>query len=238
VGETIYECAEYHHQESILSGTLFQDTHKPLMLWFRAKWYVTSQKTGTKALGLQRVLGLGSHRTAWTSLHKLRRAMVRPGRDRLSGRVEVDETYFGAPRKGGKRGRGAENKVLAAIAVETDDKVVGRIRVGVLADASQSSLRGFIKESVEPESTIVTDGWRGYGGGLEAIGYCHEATGHQDMDSLLPHVHTVISLIRRWIMGTLQGSSSVEHLPYYFDEYTFRYNRESQRAGGCCFTDC
>jgi transposase-like protein len=160
--------------------------------------------------------------------------MVRPGRDRLSGRVEVDEAYFGAPGKGGKRGRGAENKVLAAIAVETDDKVVGRIRVGVLADASQDSLQGFIKESVEPGSTIVTDGWRGYGG-LEAIGYRHEAIEHQAMDALLPHVHTVISLMKRWIMGTLQGSFSIEHLPYYFDEYTFRFNRRKSKSRGMLF---
>ena len=159
VRTNIYECAKCHHQESILSRTIFQDTHKPLMIWFRAIWYVTSLKTGTSALGLQRVLGIGSYKTAWTWLHKLRRAMVRPGRDRLSGRVEVDETYFGAPGKGGKRGRGAENKILAAIAVETDNDGVGRIRTGILADLSQDSLHKFILESVEPGSTVVTDGW-------------------------------------------------------------------------------
>jgi len=229
-----YECAECHHQESVLSGTLFQDTHKPLMLWFRAIWYITSQKNGTSALGLQRVLGIGSYKTAWTWLHKLRRAMVRPGRDRLSGRVEVDEAFFGAPEKGGKRGRGAENKVLVAIAVETDGKVVGRMRAGILEDASRNSLHGFIQESVEPGSTVVTDGWRGYGG-LEALRYRHETIEHQTMDALLPHVHTVISLMKRWIMGTLQGSCSQEHLPYYFDEYTFRFNRRKSKSRGMLF---
>jgi len=234
VRKNIYECAECHHQESILSGTLFQDTHKPLMLWFRAIWYVTSLKTGTSALGLQRILGIGSYKTAWTWLHKIRRAMVRPGRDRLSGRVEVDETYFGAPEKGGKRGRGTENKVLAAIAVETNEKIVGRIRVSMLTDASQDSLHKFIQESVESGSTVVTDGWLGYSG-LEAIGYNHEITVHQDLDVLLPYVHTVISLMKRWIMGTLQGSCSSEHLQYYFDEYTFRFNRRKSKSRGQLF---
>jgi transposase-like protein len=218
----------------MLSGTLFQDTHKPLMLWFRAIWYITSQKNRTSALGLQRILGIGSYKTAWTWLHKLRRAMVRPGRDRLSGRVEVDETYIGAPEKGGKRGRGAENKVLAAIAVETADNTVGRIRVGILTDASQDSLRNFIHESVEPGSAIVTDGWRGYSG-IESYGYTHEVIEHLTEDALLPHVHTVISLIKRWIMGTMQGSCSQEYLSYYLDEYTFRFNRRKSKSRGLLF---
>jgi len=234
VREHTYECAECHHQESVLSGTLFQDTHKPLMLWFRAIWYVTSQKNGTSALGLQRILGIGSYKTAWAWLHKLRRAMVRPGRERLSGRVEVDEAYIGAPEKGGKRGRGAENKVLVAVAVETTDNTVGRIRVGILTDASQASLRTFINESVEPESVIVTDGWRGYSG-LESCGYSHEIIEHLTEDTLLPHVHTVISLIKRWIMGTMQGSCSQEYLAYYLDEYTFRFNRRKSKSRGLLF---
>jgi transposase-like protein len=234
VREYTYECAKCHHQESMLSGTVFQDTHKPLMLWFRAMWYITSQKNGTSALGLQRILGIGSYKTAWTWLHKLRRAMVRPGRDRLSGRVEVDEAYIGAPAKGGKRGRGAENKVLAAIAVETAGNAVGRIRVGILADASHGSLHSFIQESVEPGSTIVTDGWKGYSD-LETIGYHHEVIEHLAEDTLLPHVHTVISLIKRWILGTLQGSFSQRHLPYYFDEFTFRFNRRKSKSRGMLF---
>ena len=234
VREHVYECAECHKQESILSGTIFQDTKKPLMFWFRAIWYITSQKHGTSALGLQRVLGIGSYKTAWTWLHKIRRAMVRPGRDLLSGRVEVDEAYVGGPGTGGKRGRGAENKVLAVIAVETNDNNVGRIRVGKVADASRESLQGFIKDSVEEGSTVVTDGWRGYSG-LDAIGYCHEIVEHDDEDTLLPYVHTVISLIKRWIMGTLQGSCSQEHMQYYFDEYTFRFNRRKSNSRGMLF---
>lgn len=229
-----YECAECHHQESVLSGTLFQDTHKPLMLWFRAIWYITSQKNGASALGLQRVLGIGSYKTAWTWLHKVRRAMVRPGRDRLSGRVEVDEAYIGAPEKGGKRGRGTENKALAAVAVETDGTNVGRIRLGIVADASADSLHRFIQESVEPGSIVATDGWQGYNG-IEAKGYGHEIVVRGGEDTLLPHVHMVISLLKRWIMGTLQGSWSRQHLSYYFDEYTFRFNRRTSKSRGMLF---
>ena len=229
-----YECAECNRQESVLSGTIFQDTKKPLMLWFRALWYITSQKNGTSALGLQRVLGIGSYKTAWTWLHKLRRAMVRPGRDRLTGRIEVDESYFGAPGIGGKRGRGAENKVLVVLAVETTAKAVGRIRVGIVADASRESLHRFIQESIELGSTVVTDGWRGYTG-LDKIGYKHEIVEHYEKDTLLPHVHTVISLMKRWLMGTLQGSCSQEHMQYYFDEYTFRFNRRKSKSRGMLF---
>jgi transposase-like protein len=234
VREHVYECAECHKQESILSGTIFQDTKKPLMLWFRAIWHVTSQKNGTSALGLQRVLGIGSYKTAWTWLHKIRRAMVRPGRDLLSGRIEVDEAYIGGPGTGGKRGRGAENKVLAIVAVETGENKVGRIRIGVAADASKESLHGFIKESIQAGSTVVTDGWLGYSS-LDTIGYCHEIIEQHDEDMLLPHVHTVISLMRRWIMGTLQGSCSQEHMLYYFDEYTFRFNRRKSKSRGMLF---
>jgi transposase-like protein len=201
------------------------------MLWFRAIRYITTQKNGTSAIGLQRVLGIGSYKTAWTWLHKLRRAMVGPGRDRLSGQVEVDEAYIGAPEMGGKRGRGAENKVLTAVAVETADNAVGRIRIGILEDVSQNSLHGFIQDCIEPGSVVVTDGWRGYNG-LEAIGYKHKIIEHKNDEIMLPHVHTVISLMKRWIMGTLQGSCSREHLSYYCDEYTFRFNRRKSKSRG------
>lgn len=236
VSEVKYKCHNCGYQTSVIAGTIFQDTHKPLTLWFRAIWYITSQKNGTSALNLQRVLGLGSYETAWTWLHKLRRAMVRQGRDKLNGVVEVDEAFIGAPAKDGKRGRGAENKVLVAVAVEINDKKIGRIRMGIIDSASSDNLHNFIQETVEKGSSIVTDGWRGYNGLLEK-GYSQETRikKAEDEATLLPHVHTVISLLKRWLLGTLQGSCSKEHIAYYLDEYTFRFNRRKSKSRGMLF---
>jgi len=231
-----YECLNCGYQTSVIAGTIFQDTHKPLTLWFRAIWYITSQKNGTSALGLQRILGLGSYRTAWTWLHKLRRAMVRQGRDKLIGIVEVDEAYIGSPGSGGKRGRGAENKIIIAVAVEINDKKIGRIRIDVINDVSSISLHEFIEQTIEKGSTIVTDGWTGYNG-LTEKGYKQETSNHNnaDKETLLPYVHTVISLLKRWLLGTLQGSFSIDHIAYYFDEFTFRFNRRKSKSRGMLF---
>ena len=159
ITDTIFECKDCHHQSTVISGTIFQDTHKPLTLWLRAIWNITVQKNGTSALGLQKILGLGSYHTAWTWLHKLRRAMVRPGRDKISGQIEVDEAYIGGPERGGKRGRGTSNKVLVVFAVEVNDNKIGRIRMQVIKDASATELHGFIESAIETGSTIITDGW-------------------------------------------------------------------------------
>ncbi len=173
-------------------------------------WWLTSQKNGASALGLQRALGLGSYKTAWTWLHKLRRAMVRPGRDRLSGRVEVDETYLGALEEG-VRGRQTDAKALIAVAAEEDGAGIGRIRMRTIPNASGDSLMAFVGESVEPGSVVHTDGWLGYGP-LESDGYRHEVSyldGQPARASeLLPRVHRVVSLLKRWILGTHQGAAS------------------------------
>ncbi len=234
VKQTIHECYDCGHQSSVIVGTIFQDTHKPLTVWFRAIWYITAQKNGTSALGLQKILGLGSYRTAWLWLHKLRRAMIRPGRDKIGGIVEVDEAYIGGVKQGSKRGRGAENKVLVVLAVEINDKKIGRIRMAVIDDASSESLHKFVEQTIEKGSTIVTDGWRGYNG-LSAKGYIQEIKKQQDEQTLLPHVHTVISLLKRWLLGTLQGACSKEHFAYYLDEYTFRFNRRKSKSRGMLF---
>src|SRR6266699_6218641 len=154
----LFQCSSCDCQTSVTAGTVFQDTRKSLTIWFRAMWYVTSQKNGASALGLQRVLGLGSYRTAWAWLHKLRRAMVRPGRDRLHGRVEVDETFVGGE-EDGVRGRRRGDKSLIVIAVEVEGKKVGRIRLRSIPDASAASLHSFVEDSIEPGSTVHTDGW-------------------------------------------------------------------------------
>src|ERR1019366_4703941 len=167
----LLHCRGCQGQTSLTAGTIFQDTRKPLRMWFMAMWYVTNQKNGVSALGLQRVLGLGSYKTAWTWLHKLRRPMVRPGRDRLTGRVEVDETFVGGLEEG-VRGRQTETKAFVVIAAQEDGAGIGRIRMRRISDASAQSLEPFIMESIEPGSVVHTDGWAGYGG-VPAKGFDH-----------------------------------------------------------------
>jgi len=235
-GGTLFKCSACSYKVSVIAGTIFQDTHKPLTIWFHAMWWVVSQKNGASALGLQQILGLGSYKTAWSWLHKLRRAMVRPGRDRLSGRVEVDETYLGSLEEG-VRGRQTEKKALIAVAAEeVGKKGIGRIRMKRIHDASSESLHPFIKESIESGSVIHTDGWSGYLG-LDEVVYTHEATSlrGRNASELLPRVHRVVSLLKRWLMGTHQGAVSHEHLEYYLDEFTFRFNRRKSRSRGKLF---
>ena len=157
VSEILLQCSGCGYQSSVTAGTIFQDTRKPLTLWFRAMWAVTSQKNGASAIGIQRVLGLGSYKTAWTWLHKLRRAMVRPGRDRLSGCVEVDETFYGGEEEG-VRGRQTEKKSLIVIAAQEDGAGIGRIRMRRIADASAERLMPFIEEVIEPGNVVHTEG--------------------------------------------------------------------------------
>lgn len=233
----LYQCAACGRQTSVTAGTVLQDTRTPLTMWFRAIWWVSSQRTGASAVGLQEVLGLGSYETAWTWLHKLRRAMVRPGRDQLSGVVEVDETYLGAI-EAGVHGRHTVKKALIAIAAEEQGRGIGRIRLRRVADLSAKSLHAFVQAAVAGESVIHTDGWRGYWG-LEDHGYQHYVTvlrGRKDSPSeLLPRVHRVVSLLKRWLLGTHQGAISHAHLDYYLDEFTFRFNRRRSRHRGKLF---
>lgn len=234
-GRGLYHCTHCGFQTSVTAGTIFQDTKKPLRLWFRAMWYVTNQKHGVSALGLQRSLGLGSYHTAWTWMHKLRRAMVRPGRDRLSGTVEVDETYIGGEKQG-KRGRGAAGKVLVVVAVEADGPRIGRIRLKCAPDASGKSLEEAIREAVEPGSMVRTDGWSGYRK-LDTIGYVHEIVREEANvgKNLLPMCNRVVALLKRWWLGTHQGAVGSSYLDYYLDEFTFRFNRRTSKSRGKLF---
>lgn len=233
----LWLCSTCRYQASVTAGTIFQDTRVPLTLWFRAMWLVTSQKNGASALGVQRVLGLGCYKTAWAMLHKLRRAMVRPGRDRLRGTVEVDETYWGAEEEG-VVGRLTENKALIVVAAQDDGprNKIGRIRMHRVPDLSRDTLHGFIRQSVEPGSVIRTDGLSAY---AELRGYRHEpvviAGSGKTADELLPRVHRVVSLTKRWLLGTHQGAIGHEHLDYYLDEYTFRFNRRESTYRGKLF---
>ena len=232
-----WTCQDCRRQSTVTAGTIFDGTHLPLQVWFRAVWLVTSQKSGASALGVQHVLGLGSYRTAWTWLHKLRRAMVRPGRDRLKGTVEVDETFVGGVSSG--TGRDGVGKVLVAIATEVDGNGIGRIRLAQVVDASTPSLHGFIQQAIAPGSTVHTDGWAPYRG-IEKLGYLHTAKslkgkGKEAAVELLPRVHRVASLLKRWLLGIHQGAVGPIHLDYYLDEFTFRFNRRRSTSRGKLF---
>ena len=228
-------CRKCQFQVSVTAGTIFQDTRKPLMLWFRAIWWVTCQKNGASALGIQRILGFGSYETAWTWLHKLRRAMIRPDRERLAGRIEVDETFIGGLEEG-RRGRGIERKALVIIAAQEDGAAIGRIRLKRISNASRKELHGFIRDTIDPGSIVRTDGWSAYG---SMKNYQHELvvvrTHKENAITLLPRVHRVASLVKRWILGTHQGSISSAHLEYYLDEFTFRFNRRHSASRGKLF---
>jgi len=232
-----WQCAGCGRQASVTAGTIFQDTRTPLTVWFRAMWWVTTQKNGVSALGLQRVLGLGSYQTAWAWLHKLRRAMVRPGRDRLAGTVEVDETYAGGT-EAGKRGRQTGKKALIAVAAQEDGRGIGRIRMRRITDASAASLLSFVQEATEPGSIVHTDAWLGYES-LGWRGYRHWTDASRNpgksRSDPLPRVHRVIALLKRWLLGTHQGAVRFEHLDYYLDEFTFRFNRRRSRSRGKLF---
>lgn len=236
VRDVWFQCKVCGHQSSVKTGTIFEGSRSPLTTWFRAIWWVTSQKNGASALGLQRILGLGSYETAWTWLHKIRRAMIRPGREQLTGDIEVDETYIGGLEEG-LRGRGAGNKTLVIIAAQMVEKrKIGRIRMKQIPDASSEHLHFFIKSAVEPGNKVITDGWPGYSG-LE--GYQHKTMNiskrTKSASDLLPGVHRVASLLKRWLMGTHQGAVSHDHLDYYLDEFTFRFNRRTSSYRGKLF---
>lgn len=233
----LMHCKRCGHQTSVTAGTIFHRTRKPLRLWFQVMWWVTGQKTGASALGLQRILGLHSYQTAWAWLHKLRRAMVRPGRDRLTGDIEVDETFLGGVEEGGGR-RHIGKKALVAVAAEVRDNAIGRIRLACIRDSSADSLIPFVKHAVASGSVVITDGLPSYLG-LEAAGYVHRQRvirgSDQEAHTLLPRVHRVASLLKRWLLGTHQGRVERNHLPYYLDEFTFRFNRRTSRSRGLLF---
>jgi transposase-like protein len=231
----IYECAACGQQHSLLKGTIFEQTKSELSKWFLAIYLVTASKGGISAMELQRQMGFGSYQTAWTWLHKIRKAMVRPGRERLTERVEADETYVGGA-KPGKVGRGA-GKTLVAGAVESGrgkarGRRLGRLRLAVLPDAGARSLEGFLATSVAEPARVATDGWAGYSG-LPAKGYGHEpvnlSASWGDAVLRLPAIHLVFGLTKRWLLGTHHGAVGKKHLAAYLDEFVFRFNRRTAK---------
>lgn len=233
-----YECRECHERTSPTAGTIFDKTRTPLTVWFTACWLFASQKDGISALGLKRALEIGSYQTAWAMLHRLRSVLVRPGRERLSGAVEVDETFVGGEEPGLRGGRQKGKKVLVGVAVEREEPMgFGRCRMVPIPDASAETLRSFLLENVEPGARVITDGWRSYPGATKDL-YVHEplkGASDQDASKLLPGVHKVSSLAKRWLLGTHQGSVDEEHLAAYLNEFVFRFNRRRSRSRGLVF---
>lgn len=241
-------CRHCRHHSTVTAGTILQKTRMPLRNWLAAVWYIVNQKQGVSALGLQRVLGLGSYQTAWAMLHRLRRAMIRPGRERLHGLVEVDECIVGrSPPNSAqdiekKQRLAAQLKArrsIVMVAVEIKEpKGFGRIRLQRVADRSEQSVLPFVLDSVEPGSVVRTDGSWAYRN-LEAHGYRREKTvmlGAQDPAHVtMPGVHRVVALLKRWLLGTHQGAVRAQHLDYYLDEFTFRFNRRTSRSRGLLF---
>jgi transposase-like protein len=232
----IDECAACGKQHSLLAGTIFEQTKTGLARWFLAIYLVTASKGGISAMELKRQMGFGSYQTAWTWLHKIRKAMVAPGRQPLAARVEADETYVGGARPG-RSGRGAAGKTRVAGAVESGrgqarGRRLGRLRLAVVPDVSARSLEGFLATAVAPPATVATDGWSGYAG-LAAAGYHHQPLNLSatwgDAALRLPAIHLVFGLAKRWLLGTHHGAVSTKHLPAYLDEFVFRFNRRTAR---------
>ena len=236
-------CRACQHQSSVTAGTIFDKTRTPLRVWLAAAWYLTNQKQGVSALGLQRVLGLGSYQTAWTMLHRFRRAMVRPDRERLKGLVEVDETYLSITDRQApisRVGRKSNTtKVLVVMAVEIlQPKGFGRIRLRRISKDSAPYVIPFVQEVVEPAAQVRTDGSAAYRS-LGELGYAHQRTVMLGSDVpahvSMAGVHRVASLVQRWILGTHHGSVQPEHLDAYLDEFVFRFNRRTSNSRGMLF---
>lgn len=227
-------CKKCRSQVSVTSGTIFEQSNKPLTLWYRVIWSLIIHKNGISAVSVQRMMGFGSYQTAWTWLHKLRMLTVLPDREKLKGRVEVDESFLGGVSEG-KRGRGAGGKILIAIAVEIFDKGTGRVRLSIIPNASHNSLKKFIEDNIEKGAEIVTDGWKSY---QNMEGYKHtviQENYKEGEENILPNVHRVASLLKRWLLGTHQNYIVGNKAQNYLDEFVFRYNRRKSTNRGLLF---
>jgi ISXO2-like transposase domain/Transposase zinc-ribbon domain len=237
----LWVCRACERQTSATAQTIFAGTRTQLRNWFAAIWQLVSAKHGMSALQLKRAMGLGSYETAWAHLHKLRRAMVRPGRDLLAGLVAVDEGYVGG-REEGVAGRQTDDKTPVAVAVEVREgrrrEIAGRVRLSRVEPLTKPGLEAFVRETIAPGAAVRTDGWNVYVE-LPEFGYRHlpitiSRTG-KPASASMPHVHRVLSLLKRWLLGTRQGSVQPHQLDYYLDEFTFRFNRRHSRHPGLLF---
>ncbi len=225
-------CVECKSQIRVLAGTLFQDTKLPLALWFQMIWWFVGPKNGASALALMQNFGIGSYRTSWTLLGKLRSCTVLPTRHPLSGAIEVDEAFLG----------GKNNKEIIAVAAEKRGKATGRIRLRHIKSREGPEIQNFIVETITIGSTIISDRYKGYSA-IVKKGYLHEPQKKpyfwEEVDGnderLLPRAHRVTSLLKRWFYGTYQGRVDKHSLQSYLDEFVFRFNRRTSGSRGLLF---
>src|SRR5574344_1371920 len=236
----IRRCKKCRKLISVTNGTVFDSGKKSIRLWFHVMWLLMAQKTGISAQNFCDMVGFGSYQTTWGWLHKLRSVMIRSGREQLTGRVEVDETYIGG-QKEGKRGRGAESKTLVIVAIEGESgKKLGRVRFKIINRATSAEIKPFVEDCIERSATIITDGLKSYDF-LDGLSVKHEkyvqsgANTTKENESRLEHVHLVISLLKRWLLGTHQGAVTPMHLSEYLDEFAFRFNRRTSMHRGKLF---
>lgn len=234
----IRRCTTCRARIRVTAGTIFQDTRTPLTVWFAVAWLMATAKDGVSAQAVQAQMEIGSYQTAWAMLHRFRKAMGHAGREPLRGEVEVDETFIGGF-TAGRPGRSHGAKTIVIIGVEVlSPKGFGRVRAGVIDDASTPSLRGFLQGNVDPGAVVLSDGWKAYSTACGTTWthkpYPIKGSGSQAHE-VLPGVHRVASLLKRWLMSTHQGSVRPEHLQAYLDEFCFRFNRRTSRAPGLRF---
>ena len=240
MSDGIRRCKSCKFKNRVTAGTVFEDGRKSLRLWFCVIWLLMAQKTGMSAQNFHDAFGFGSYQTSWGWLQKLRSVMIRAGREKLTGRVEVDETYIGG-QKEGKRGRGAECKTLVLVGIEGEfGKKLGRVRFKIINAASEAEIKPFVNDYIDPSATVVTDGLKSYNF-LDGQSFKHEKyvqsgpKATKENESRLEHVHLVISLLKRWLLGTHQGAVTPMHLAGYLDEFAFRFNRRTSTHRGKLF---
>lgn len=224
-----WQCTSCGRQTSVTAGTVIHGSHIPLRLWFMAVHIITSHSNGISALQLQAQLGLGSYKSAWLMLHKLRRAMVDPDRSLLQDLVEVDESELpfrsrNDPADAPRGGRSPVGKMFVAGAVElSEDGYPRRIRLAPIADFSAATLRAFLSATALPGTRVITDGWLGY---ERMPDHRHEpkVVGSAKAHEILRWVHRVFANLKTWALGVYHGLRKA-HLPRYLDEFVFRWNR-------------
>jgi transposase-like protein len=220
---TTFECRDCDHQTSLTAGTVLEKTRKPLKVWFRAVFEISTRRTGISAMDLMRIMGFGSYKTAWSWLHKLRAALVRPEREPLGPFVQMDEALVG--------GKGGPNKELVLVAAEAD----GRVRLAHAETNDKATLKRFADGQVAADARVVTDGLASYDG--ESLGERRyervvQSKAERREGDALQVCHWTISLLKRWLLGTHAGAVGPKHLQAYLDEFAFRHNRRKTNGVG------